>query len=211
MGDWGNAGGGAASGALAGSALGPWGTLAGGLIGGALGYFGGSGESPEDAARRKAIAELGTQLNGETDYLRRIARGQESVSAMQLRDALARTNAQQASMAAAAAPRDSTMAALMASRNAMQASSGLAGQQAIAGIQERQAAQSQLVDALLRQRQQDIGGGGPTTPTWLERWGPAIQSGLTIYGLQNGKSAPQQQPQRPAPPPGYNPNVNPWG
>ena len=98
---------------------------------------------------------LGKQLGQEDDYLRRIARGQDSVSAMQLRQALGKNLSQQRSMAASASPQNATMAALMASRNAMQASSGLAGQQALAGIQERQAAQQSLYNALLQRRQQE--------------------------------------------------------
>lgn len=46
--------GGAGSGALAGSALGPWGALGGGLLGGALGLFGGNAQ--EDAAAKQRAA-----------------------------------------------------------------------------------------------------------------------------------------------------------
>ena len=61
----------------------------------------------------------------------------------------------QRSMAASASPQNNTIAALTASRNAMQASSGLAGQTAQAGIMERQAAQDGLVQAMLRRQQME--------------------------------------------------------
>ena len=99
---------------------------------------------------------LGAQLGGEAGYLRDVARGGQSVSAEQLRQALGQNVSAQQSMAAGAAPQNQAMAALMASRNAMQLGSGLAGQQAVAGMQERQQAQQALMQALLQQRQQEM-------------------------------------------------------
>lgn len=219
MGGWGDAGGGAASGALAGSALGPWGAAAGGVIGGALGYFSG-GEDPAEAAKRKALqglgragvdnfGRLGGQLGGESDYLRRIARGQESVSAEQLRQSLQQNVGAQQSMAAGAAPQNSAMAGLQASRNAMNLGAGLAGQQSLAGIQERHAAQSQLMDALLQQRAQELQavgagygtGGASQAPSWMDRWGGAIQGGAQLSAASGrgllGGGQQRQAPQGP--------------
>ncbi len=102
------------------------------------------------------FAGLGTQLGRESDYMRDIARGNQSVSAEQLRQALGQNLSAQQSMAASASPQNASMAALMASRNAMQLGSGLAGQQAVAGMQERQAAQQALAQMLLQQRQQEL-------------------------------------------------------
>lgn len=89
--------------------------------------------------------------------LRDIATGKESVSAMQLAQANQQNQAQQQSMAAGARPGNAAMAARSAAMNAGRQSAGLAGQQAIAGIQERQAAQSALSRALLGERGQDVG------------------------------------------------------
>lgn len=210
---WGNAAGGAASGALAGSALGPWGAAAGGLIGGAMGYFGG-GEDPGEAAKRKALlglgqsgvanyGALGGRLGAEADWLGRVARGEESQSAEQLRQALQQNLGAQQSMAAGAAPQNSAMAGLHASRNAMQLGAGLAGQQATAGIAERAAAHDALARMLLQQRQQELGaigqgygtgGAAPPGPSWLDRWGPGIVGGAQLAFGANGRgggAAPQ--------------------
>ncbi len=56
MGDWGQAGQGAAGGAMAGAAFGPWGAAIGGVIGGAAGYFGGSDPREQYAAQLKQLA-----------------------------------------------------------------------------------------------------------------------------------------------------------
>lgn len=135
---------------------------------------------------------LGGELNSEADYMRRVARGQESVSAEQLRQALGQSMAQQQSMAAGASPQNAAMAGLMASRNAMNLASGMAGQQALAGIQERQAAQQALAQMLLAQRGQDQGaaqfGYGNMQPgqSWLDKIGGAVQAGASLYGLGGG-------------------------
>jgi len=133
------------------------------------------------------------ELAAETGYMRDLARGRQSVSAEQLRQALGQNVAAQSSMAAGAAPQNQAMAALQASRNAMQLGSGLAGQQALAGIQERQAAQQALAQMLIAQRQQDlqaalggrqtaVAGYGGITPgqSTLEKWSGPIMGGLQL-------------------------------
>jgi hypothetical protein len=97
--------------------------------------------------------KLGQALGAQEAGMQRIASGQDSVSGMQLKQALGQNVSAQRSMAAGAAPRDQAMAGLMASRNAMSLGAGLAGQQAVAGIQERQAAQNALMQALLQRQQ----------------------------------------------------------
>ena len=99
---------------------------------------------------------LGNALSGETDHLRRVARGEESVSAMQLGQALQKNQAAQQSMAAGARPGNAAMAARTAAMQAGRQGAGLAGQQAIAGIQERQQAQQALTNAIMQQRQQEL-------------------------------------------------------
>lgn len=148
---------------------------------------------------------LGQQLGSEADYLRRVSRGEESLSAQQLKDSLARVNAQQASMAASAAPQNQAMAALNASRNAMQASSGLAGQQAMAGIAERAAAHDALGRMLLQQRGQEQNaaqfGYGQMKPgqSWLDRFGGAIMGGLQAYQMLKPKDEPRSATPSPSP------------
>ena len=211
--NWSSGAGGAASGAAAGSVLGPWGTAGGAILGGLGGLFGGSNDGPtaEQMRARGNYDRLGGQLNQQADYMQRIARGQESVSAEQLRASLGQTMAQQRSMAAGAAPQNQAMANIQASRNAMNLGSGLAGQQAVAGIQERQAAQNALTQMLMEQRAQEqsaAGFGNAPAPTWLQKWGPAISQGAQLYAQTHGKpQAPAGQSQRQAPqaPSGWTP------
>lgn len=131
--------------------------------------------TPDDEARRKqflaeqAQAAAGFANQGQAgygaltqeaqaarDYLRSIAEGKTSVSAEQLRQGLQQNLAAQRSMAAGAAPQNAAMAARTAAMQSARLGAGLAGQQAVAGLQERQAAQKALADMILGQRGQDI-------------------------------------------------------
>lgn len=124
------------------------------------------------------------------DYLRRLASGQESVSAEQLRQGLQQNVAAQRSMAASAAPQNQAMAARTAAMQAGRLGAGMSGQAAIAGLQERRDAQKALADMIMGQRQQDlqaalgsrqnaVGAYGGVTPdkSWLEKYGGAIAAG----------------------------------
>lgn len=125
------------------------------------------------------------------DYLRQLASGQHSVSAEQLRQANQQTLAQQRSMAASASPQNSAMAARNAAMNMNRASMGLAGQQATAGLMERQAAQQALANMIMQQRQQDaqvalgsrgnavsaLGGMTPEGST-LDKWANPVAGGI---------------------------------
>lgn len=99
---------------------------------------------------------MGDQLALQRGLLKRQALGRDSLSAEQLRQSTDALRAQQIGMAAGAAPSNAGMAAREASLNSALIGGGLAGQQAIAGIQERQAAQQQLGALNLGQRQQDL-------------------------------------------------------
>lgn len=89
--------------------------------------------------------------------LERLARGRDSFSAEQLRQSLGQTLAAQQSMAAGARPANAAMAARTAAVQMGRQQAGLAGQQALAGIAERTAAQQALGQLLSTQRGQDIG------------------------------------------------------
>lgn len=98
--------------------------------------------NPADAVQQQNAAMSGfrgdqAQL---ADVLRRQMMGQDSLSAAQLRQSTDRNLAQQQAMAASARPGGGAMAARMAMQNAGRINQGLAGQQAMAGIAERQAA-----------------------------------------------------------------------
>lgn len=105
---------------------------------------------------QEQFGQLGGEATTERDYLRRIARGEESVSAIQLQQALQQNQAAQQSMAAGARPGGAAMAARTAAMTAGRQGAGLAGQQAVAGIQERQQAQQALANMLMQQRQQEL-------------------------------------------------------
>lgn len=106
---------------------------------------------------RGRVGALTEESAANRQRLQDIATGKESVSAMQLAQANQQNQAMQQSMAASARPGNAAMAARTAAMNAGRNSAGLAGQQAVAGIQERQAAQSALSQALLGERGQDVG------------------------------------------------------
>jgi hypothetical protein len=141
-------------------------------------------------------------MNNSLRDLRDIASGRNSVTAEQLRQSLGQNLSAQRSMAASASPQNASMAALMASRNAMNLGSGLAGQQALAGMQERQAAQQALAQMMLGMRGQDaqvalgsrqneISGYGGITPgkSTIEKFGGMVQSGAQMYTAGKGKPA----------------------
>ena len=138
----------------------------------------GYGAMTDEAARARA-------------YLQQLARGENSVSAEQLRQGNQQALAAQRSMAAAASPQNAAMAARTAANNMNRASIGMAGQQAVAGMQERQQAQQALAQMIMQQRQQDaqvalgsrqnaISGFGGVTPeaSTLEKWANPIAGGL---------------------------------
>lgn len=102
------------------------------------------------------VARLGNEANDEREFLRRLARGENSLAGEQLRQGLQQNIAGQQAMAASASPANSAMAARTAAMQAARLGSGMAGQQAMAGIAERNAAQQSLMNAILAQRHQDL-------------------------------------------------------
>lgn len=145
---------------------------------------------------------LGGEASAQRDYLRRLASGEDSVSAMQLKQGLARNIAENQSMAASASPQNAAGAARLGAILASRQASGMSGAAALAGIQERQAAHQGLSSMILQQRQQDLnaalqarqsanaGYGAYTTPmtpekSWLEKYGPAIQGGITAASMSD--------------------------
>lgn len=97
-------------------------------------------------------------INQSIDALRALANGQNSVSAEQLRQGLQQQLAAQQSMAAGASPQNAAMAARVAMNNMNRAAYGMAGQQALAGLQERNQAQQALGQLQLGQSGQNLQG-----------------------------------------------------
>jgi len=203
---------GAAAGYLTGA--GPLATAAGyasqhaGQVGGWLKDAGLDGASSSDQAKiaalnaqggaagqfadqnQAAFGQLGAQGQQGLDYLRQQMMGGNSVSAMQLAQGQQANAARQQSMAAGAAPQNAAMAARTAMNNVNSGNVGLAGQQALAGLQERNQAASQYGNLLTGLRGQDLTGadaarqnaigaysGGLNSqrdPTLAQQWMPAI-------------------------------------
>ncbi len=137
---------------------------------------------------------MGVQGQQNIDALRQTANGQNSVSAEQLRQGLQQNLAGQRSMAASASPGNSAMAARTAATQMGRMGSGLAGQQAVAGLQERNQAQQNLTGAIQGLRGQDlqaalggrqaaIAGYGGVKPegSEVEKWAGPIMGAASIY------------------------------
>jgi hypothetical protein len=140
---------------------------------------------------QQGYQQMGAEASQARDYLRGLASGQNSVSAEQLRQGLGQNMAAQRSMAASASPQNAAMAARTAAIQTGRLGAGMSGQAALAGLQERQAAQKQLNDSILQARQQDqqvalgsrqnaISGYGGTTPegSTLDKWANPVAGGL---------------------------------
>jgi hypothetical protein len=154
----------------------------------AAGQFAGQGEAGYGA--------MTGELAKQRQFLMDLASGKNSIAAEQLRQGLQQNVAAQQSMAAGAAPQNAGMAARTAMLNTARLGSGLAGQQALAGLKERQDAQQALSALNLGQRGQDVnvalgsrgnaltgygaGAQGQPEKGWLER------NGQGILGLVGG-------------------------
>lgn len=144
---------------------------------------------------------LGNEASAERDYLRKLASGQESVSAEQLRQGVQQNVAAQRSMAQGGAPQNAAMAARSAAINAGRIGSGMAGQQALAGLQERQNAHKSLADMILGQRQQSLQGalgsrqtaiqgygGQKAEGSFLDKWGNAAAGAGAIIAKSDRRA-----------------------
>ena len=151
------------------------------------GYFAGQSQD--------AFQGLQNQGQGALAALQAQAQGQNSVSQEQMRQNLGQLLAQQRSLAAGAAPRNAALAARTAAIQSGRIGAGMAGQRALAGLQERNQAQQQYgqllgtlsgqqLNAALGSRQTAVGGygagnEGAPEKSWLEKYGPAIQGGMS--------------------------------
>lgn len=153
---------------------------------------------------RIGFAGRGAQANQLVRQLQARAAGEDSLSAEQLRQGLQQNVAAQQSLAAGAAPQNQALAARTAAQQSAALGSGLSGQQALAGIQERQAAQDSLGGLLQGLRQQDLEaalrsqelleqqrgqrfGALTNTPTRAEQLGGVLQGILQLGGLGGGR------------------------
>ena len=156
-------------------------------------------EEGYNAYTRRARGALDQSQNAIAG-LQALANGQNSVSAEQLRQGNQQSLAQQSSLAAGAAPQNAAAAARTAAIQSGRISGGLAGQQAVAGLQERNQAQTQYTQAagnygnlIQGLRGQDLssmtanrqtaanaygaGAAGAPTPTWWDKHGKEVEAG----------------------------------
>lgn len=94
--------------------------------------------------------------NAYLDRLEGLASGRDSLATEGLRQGLQQQLAMQRSAVAGAAPQNAAMAARVAANNMGRASSGMAGNAAMAGIAERNAATQALGQGILGMRGQDV-------------------------------------------------------
>lgn len=141
-------------------------------------------------AGEQGFGQLGAESAGVRERLGRIATGQDSISAEQLRQGLQQNLAGMRSMAASAPPQNAAMAARTAMMTGGRQAAGMAGQQAIAGIAERQAADQSLGNMLGQQRnlelQAALGGRGQA----LGALGGIMGDQTNRYGIQQGSQEP---------------------
>lgn len=122
------------------------------------GMWGQSGYSmAADASRRQASSSpWEAQQMALGQALARQMSGQDSISREQLRQDAGRNISMQQAMAASAGPQNAAMAQRMASQNAGRINQGLAGQTAMAGIMERNAAANAMGQLSGQARGQDM-------------------------------------------------------
>jgi hypothetical protein len=138
---------------------------------------------------------LGQQGMGALSGLQALAQGQNSVSAEQLRQGLQQNLAGLQSQVASASPQNAAMMARTAAIQGGRLGAGLSGQQALAGLQERNQAQQQYAALLQALRGQDLqaalgsrqnamsGYGAPNAgapeKSWWDKYGSALQGGAS--------------------------------
>lgn len=153
--------------------------------GGALG-FAGTAQGNYNAFTGQGMQSLAA--------LRALAEGKNSVSAEQLRQGMQQGVSAQHAMAAGASPQNAAMAARNASNNMSRLSYGLSGQQAVAGLAERNQAQQAYANMLAQLRGQDLQGtlggynaatgaysgglNGQRDPTMLAQWSPIVAGAM---------------------------------
>jgi hypothetical protein len=135
---------------------------------------------------QRGYEQMGNELDTDREYLRRLQRGQNSVAMEQLRGGLQQNLAAQRSMAASARPGMAPMAARTAAIQGARLGGGLAGQQAVAGLQERNMAAQQLAQMNLGQRGQDINVALGSRQNALNGYGTLENSAASRYGADMG-------------------------
>lgn len=127
------------------------------------------------------------------DHLRGQMSGQNSLSVEQLRQDSGRNIAMQQALAASAGPQNAAMAQRMASQNAGRINQGMAGQAAMAGIAERNAAAQALGGLAGQARGQDMSQQFGAQQLDDARWQSGMGLGLNAAQSNLGAQTAQDQ------------------
>jgi hypothetical protein len=128
---------------------------------------------------------LGAEAGALRGQLRDQASGKLSMSKEQLRQGLQQNLSAQSAMAAGARPGSAPMAARTAMMNAGRMGAGMSGQAAMAGIAERQAAQSSLGGMIMNQRDQDLRAALAKVAAEGKAPKPSSRCGLWVHGFRH--------------------------
>ncbi len=152
-----------------------------------FGLSGASGQAGNFAnVGESGFSRLGGEANQVRNRLERQAAGQDSLSREQLRQGLQQQLSGYRSMAASAPPSQGPMAARTAMMGMGRAASGMSGQAALAGIQERSAANQALGNLLMQERQQDLTAALGARGHQIQGLGTLEQSATSRYGADLG-------------------------
>ncbi len=138
------------------------------------------------ATGQKGFGALGAESADVRDQLRRQMSGQDSLAGEQLRQGLQQNLAAQSSMAASASPQNAAMAARTAMNNAGRLGAGMSGQQALAGIAERQAATQSLGGMLDNQRQMELQAALQSRGQSIDAYGNVLNAKVGLAGKPKG-------------------------
>lgn len=145
------------------------------------------------AAPQAADSAFRQYQMSQANRLQNLASGADSVSARQLKQQQAQLGNQQASMVAGAAPQNAAAAQRMAMQNQARGAQGLAFNQALAGIQERNAATGALAGLAGQARGQDLGLNQFNVGAQLQQTGLNDAAQNSAYNRQLGYAQAQQQ------------------
>ena len=135
---------------------------------------------------QRGYGRMTGEMDRDREFLRGQQRGENSVSAEQLRQGLQQQYGMAQSQAAGARPGSAPMAARTAMMGAGRAGSAMAGQQALAGLQERNMAAQQLAQLNQAQRAQDLQAALQARQNALQGYGQLEQSRTSRYAADMG-------------------------
>lgn len=152
------------------------------------GHLGGQAKSASQFALtgQSGYNDMTGEMAKDRRFLQDLRSGRNSISAEQLRQGLQQQLAQQQAASASARPGMAPMAARTAMMGMGRASSAMAGQQALAGLQERQMAAQQLAQMNQAQRAQDLQAALQSRQNAIQGYGGIVSAGSQRYAADQG-------------------------